>query len=148
MKKQISPKIIALSFGVIVLLFGMGFYIFAWTEPPYGGSCTTPPCPPGGNVPAPINAGNTTQTKFGSFAIDGVALETHNNAYFATVSGDVGIGTTNPLAKLDVRGNVRIGSGSASANKALCWRSDNIVGYCLSTVDSSGGCDCIPIDGD
>ena len=51
MPKQVSPpirkssisngasKIIALTFGVLVVSFLAVFYIFAWTEPPYGGVC-------------------------------------------------------------------------------------------------------------
>lgn len=57
MKKEISSKLVALTFGVLVLCFAIGFYIFAWTGPGEN--------PPGGNVDAPINVGSTAQTKSG-----------------------------------------------------------------------------------
>ena len=36
--------------------------VYSWTGPPYQGVCNDPPCPPGGNVPAPINVSGNTQT--------------------------------------------------------------------------------------
>ncbi|MBU1046033.1 hypothetical protein KJ616_02850 [Patescibacteria group bacterium] len=59
MKKenQISPKIVSLSFAILVLLLVSAFYIFAWTEP------TT--APPGGNVAVPLNTGSDSQYKVG-----------------------------------------------------------------------------------
>ena len=59
-----------------------------------------------------------------------------------TSTGNVGIGTTSPAAKLSVNGNVKIGSAAAQANKALCWRGDNTIGYCSSSVDGGGNCTC------
>lgn len=46
MKKNISSKTVALTFGILVICFAVGFYIFAWTGP------TAPP--PEGNVSPPI----------------------------------------------------------------------------------------------
>jgi hypothetical protein len=54
---KISPKFVSVSFGIFVLLFIFGFYIFAWTEPTQS--------PPGGNVAVPINTGNIYQEKLG-----------------------------------------------------------------------------------
>lgn len=58
LKKQISPKLVSLLFGILVICFAAGFYIFAWTEPSAA--------PPGSNVPPPINASGNSQTKVGA----------------------------------------------------------------------------------
>ena len=55
-------------------------------------------------------------------------------------SGNVGIGTAAPTTKLSVSGGVSIGSAAAVANKALCWGSDNTIGYCSSQPDVTGSC--------
>ena len=47
MNKPISPKIVALTFGVLVVVFAVAFYVVAWTEPTEA--------PPEGNVPTPID---------------------------------------------------------------------------------------------
>ena len=65
MNKKISPKIISLTFGVLVVCFAIGFYAVAvWTEPG-----TTPP---GSNVDAPVNVGIISQTKSGGLGVSGV----------------------------------------------------------------------------
>ena len=61
MPNKISSKTIALSFGVLVLLFLVGFYTFAWGPPSEA--------PPGGNIEAPINTGSTAQTKQGDLTV-------------------------------------------------------------------------------
>ena len=78
---------------VLASVIGLGVaYAMAWTGPTQS--------PPSGNVPAPVNTGSSAQAKSGIF-------ETYNDAYFATLGGKVGIGTTNPGEKLDVAGNVK-----------------------------------------
>jgi len=76
------------------------YLVFAqqWQEPPYGGVCSNPPCPPGGNVPAPINVGSQEQYKSGGLGIGGI-IRGYSNAYF---DGNVGIGTTGPARKLHI----------------------------------------------
>lgn len=97
MKKQISPKIVSLVFGVLVICFAIAFYAIGWTEP---GSA-----PPGGNVPAPLNTGPTGQSKEG-----GLILNTGGAASGLIVDkGKVGIGTTSPAQRLHVAaGNLRV----------------------------------------
>jgi hypothetical protein len=61
MNNQISSKTIALTFGVLVILFSAGFYIFAWQEPASA--------PPAGNMTTPLNTSATAQTKTGDLTI-------------------------------------------------------------------------------
>jgi len=58
-----------------------------------------------------------------------------------TASGNAGIGTTSPATALDVNGVATIRSGGSS-NKAVCWKSGNVLGYCSSVVDVTGACTC------
>lgn len=81
-EKQISPKIISLSFAVMIMLFVTAFYLFAWTEP------TTPP--PGGNVAVPINTGSDSQYKAGKFGASTTGVDP---AYGLTI-GSSGIKAT------------------------------------------------------
>lgn len=83
-KEKISPKIIATSFGILVLLFLVSFYLFAWEEP-------ISPLP-GDNVPSPLNVGAETQTKEGGL----------------NILGNVGIGKATPTQELDVAGNLNV----------------------------------------
>lgn len=99
MKKQISYKIVSLVFSILVICFAIAFYVVAWEEP------GTPP--PSGNVDAPLNTGNIAQDKSGPLRIGGV-FRTDSETVLAVLGGNVGIGTTNPSQKLDVRGPVRI----------------------------------------
>ncbi len=62
MGKIVSPKITALSFGILVVCFAIAFYVMAWQEPSQA--------PPGGNVPAPINVGSTGQSKAGGLILN------------------------------------------------------------------------------
>jgi len=63
MKNNISPRAIALTFGVLVVCFAAGFYIFAWTGPTAA--------PPNNNTSVPINTGTENQTKQGGLKISG-----------------------------------------------------------------------------
>lgn len=62
MYKKISPKLISLSFGILVLTFAIGFYIFAWVEPTS--------LPPLETVPTPLNVSSDEQTKEGRLNIN------------------------------------------------------------------------------
>jgi hypothetical protein len=102
---NINPKLISLTFGVLVLLFAVGYYVImaAWTEP------GAPP--PGANVPAPINVGTTTQSKAGIIGATRF-VDTTNPSWFvspaapisAVLYSNVGIGTMVPGARLQVQG--------------------------------------------
>lgn len=97
MKKQISPKLIALSFSVLTILFLTAFYVFAvWTEPTAA--------PPEGNVDAPVDVGASPQRKAGPLTIGGV-FETESETHLAILGGNVGIGTTSPAYKLEIKGS-------------------------------------------
>jgi len=61
MNKSISPKVISLVFGILVLAVAVGFYAVAFQEP------TT--APPGGTFNPPINTGPDAQTKTGDLTI-------------------------------------------------------------------------------
>ena len=83
MKKLISPKLISITFGVLVLCFVVGFYTFAaWQEP--GAE------PPGGNVDVPINVSGEEQSKTGRL---GVATADADDSFGLTV-GSSGIKVT------------------------------------------------------
>lgn len=76
-------KPVALFGSVWCISLAICCVIMAWTEP--GGT------PPAGNVSAPLNTGLAMQTKSGGL----------------NISGNVGIGTTNPSASLDVNGMIK-----------------------------------------
>lgn len=62
MDKLISPKITALTFGILIISFLAAFYVVAWQEPSQA--------PPGGNVPTPLNIGNVGQSKVGGLILN------------------------------------------------------------------------------
>ncbi|MDD5144633.1 MAG: hypothetical protein PHW72_00650 [Candidatus Pacebacteria bacterium] len=95
MQKTISPKLVALTFGVLVILFSISFYIFAWQEPASN--------PPADNIATPLNSGPEGQEKEG-----GLILNTGGAEYGLIVGGGrVGIGQLDPAQKLDVNGTVK-----------------------------------------
>ncbi len=88
MSDKISKIISALIISSAVIL-GMNF-VYAWNGPVS--------IPPNGNAYAPLNTTSSSQTKQGSIWASG--FFTTGGGYFG---GDVGIGTSAPEARLDVR---------------------------------------------
>lgn len=109
--------------GVTIMSFLVGYLVFAWTEPTAA--------PPGGNVNAPINVAGGIQRKAGGLNIGPndrsilageIAAQRYcdndnptacqwyvdpaNSGYAALFQGKVGIGTTSPGMKLDIRDTV------------------------------------------
>ncbi len=106
MKKQISSKTISLIFGILVICFAIVFYAFGWAEPqqaPPGCTSGQPGCD------APINVGATGQVKEGALGVYGVfravgGADPAIEPGLVVNNGNVGIGTTEPQAKLHVAG--------------------------------------------
>ncbi|MFH0859267.1 MAG: hypothetical protein ABH876_01690, partial [Patescibacteria group bacterium] len=66
MNKNNLTQISSLLLGVCIMSLMIGYAVLAWTEPSLA--------PPGGNVPAPINIGSTSQTKSGNLTLQNLYL--------------------------------------------------------------------------
>jgi hypothetical protein len=136
---NINSKLISLTFGVLVLLFAVGYHIIiAWTEPTVA--------PPGANVPAPLNVGPVHQTRVGPLTIQaGLLLNTGNATTGLIVQhGNVGIGTVAPGARLDVQGgNIRATAIPAGQIGTYTWNRDIIqvcqFGFCCGLARDCDG---------
>jgi hypothetical protein len=98
LNSKISPKVVAISFAILVLLFALTFSLFAWQDAPQ----TPPGCPsgyPGCDVP--LNVGPTPQSKAGKL---GVATDLDPN--YALTAGN----TSNNLG-------IKVGGPSFFENK-------------------------------
>ena len=102
---------ISISLMALCLVVGLSY---AWSTPPSA--------PPAGNVPAPLNTSIYPQVKEGGLIINTGGASTG----LIVQKGNVGIGTTNPGAKLDVAGGVRIEEYSP---QLLLKRSTDIGGF-------------------
>jgi len=90
-----SSKITALTFGVLVVCFAVGFYAVADWQPPTE-------APPEGNVSAPINVGSDDQTKEGGLTINGVLTTLQDMIVnLVTIDGDGDVSTNLNADKLD-----------------------------------------------
>ncbi len=98
-KASILAKFIGLTLGVALSVFAVSFVTYAdWSQPP----STPPTCPSGSpGCDAPIHVGSGEQIKSGPLGIISV-FRTNSASYFAVNSGNVGIGTDSPGAKLQV----------------------------------------------
>ncbi|TSD01639.1 MAG: TonB-dependent receptor [Parcubacteria group bacterium Athens0714_25] len=111
-----------LSFSLVLgLLLGGGMAIVsAWTDPAAA--------PPGGNIGAPINTGNTGQSKGGNLVLN--ASGTWANGLIVA-SGNVGIGTATPSSKLHIRSSNAVtpllvyGGGNSRVEIARFYKADD-----------------------
>ncbi len=129
MKISKTAKTIAFVIAVSLSVFVISTTVLgSWSPPP-----TSPPtCVPGEpGCDAPLNVGPISQVKVGALGIGGV-FQANSSAYLAVNSGNVGIGTANPQAKLDiVGGEIRVASSGAAcdASRAGAIRFSNGVFY-------------------
>ncbi len=108
---MLKTKNIALILGVLIMSLTVSYFAIAWQEP------TAPP--PGDQVPAPINIGDVGQRKHGDLRVEGFRTDSHT--WLATEGGSVGIGTTttDPGAKLEVAGQIKITGGIPEDGRVL-----------------------------
>lgn len=105
-------KSLGFIFGVITLSFGLGYVVLAWSEPvsaPPECTAGTPGCD------APINVGGVGQIKSGNLQVNALSTGTLSGNALLVPNGNVGIGTTAPGAKLEVKGDVLF-SGTVQGN--------------------------------
>ena len=105
MNNKIFSSILVIALAVLLTVT----VVFAWEEPNTA--------PPGGNVYAPLNTSINAQAKDGALVV-GYGLSAGDDA-FIVANGNVGIGMTNPGAKLDVDGQVRTNSIYVNAGEGL-----------------------------
>ena len=149
-----KTKSLALIFGVLTMSFLVGYLVFAvWTEP------ASPP--PDGNVPAPINIGSTQQWKEGGLGVGtktfdlssgqiaaSIFYDKDNSSWYvnpagtSVLSGNVGIGTTNPTRKLHIYSDVANSYPfqiNASDGTILLYFYENASHYAALSLNGSGG---------
>ena len=56
--------------------------------------------------------------------------------------GNVGIGTSNPGAKLDVAGTVKVSSIAGKVGYGVCVKSGGVLGTCSTAISATGTCTC------
>jgi hypothetical protein len=74
----------------------------------------------------------------------GTVLADRTERMRITSSGNVGIGTTSPLAKLEVDGSIYIPAANLTRGYSLCMASTGIMGHCTSLTVLDGTCVCVP----
>ncbi|MDP2820710.1 MAG: tail fiber domain-containing protein [bacterium] len=146
-RQHLNGFILGITISICLLSVSI---LFAWTEPTLN--------PPQGNISGPINISNKGQSKAG-----GLILNTGGAATGLVVAkGNVGIGITNPIYKLDVNGQVHasgdictdvaggkclssaVGSQWITSGKNIYYNSGNVgigtagTGYKLDVVGSVG----------
>ena len=101
-------RFLGLTLGIALSIFAINFAVLAnWTPP----TATPPACPAGSpGCDAPVHVGSGAQAKSGSFSVGGV-FQSLSATHLATGGGNVGIGTTAPIFKIEV-----YGTGQTTAN--------------------------------
>ncbi|MFH1423455.1 MAG: hypothetical protein ABIG29_00675 [Candidatus Nealsonbacteria bacterium] len=79
MSKQVSPKIVALAFGILVISFAVAFYVVAWTEPTSS--------PPLDNVATPLNISSAGQIKTGNLVVNALGISGASGDLFSMPAG-------------------------------------------------------------
>ena len=143
MKKPNSERI-ALTFGVLVFLFAIAFYISAWTEPPQ--------TPPQGNVDTPINIGSAAQTKLGDLNI-GSGL----NYWLTKVGDSLALKNDSGINKfilgqdgnLILEGDITVGSATIKGDSSISsgLNSDLLDDYHASDLLAGSGSSSMPLQG-
>lgn len=130
MKQTIITIIICLA-----ILAGVNL-VYAWTGPPYGGVCSDPPCPPGGNVPAPINVGSSSQYKSGALGIGGLLQAPQIQLTTGAAAGKVLTSDASGLASWQT------GGGASGVSQIIAGTNITISpasGTGVVTINSAGG---------
>lgn len=99
----------------------------------------------GSSVYTPLLTGGTTASQ--NLTLDSTTSVTKGKILMATGGGNVGIGTTNPTATLDVAGQIKISGGSPGTGKVLTssdasglatWQSLSLTGATTGTSTTLG----------
>lgn len=116
-------KLLGLTLGIALSIFLTTFVAFAdWTQPP----STPPTCPAGEpGCETPVHVGVGGQAKEGPFGVGGV-FQSLSATYLATDSGNVGIGTSSPGAKLDVAGSMLVNRDSVAYYRNVAHTSRSV----------------------
>ncbi len=122
---------------IAVLGISVNFVFAQWSPPSEG--------PTGGNVHVPLNVGPVGQIKqAGLNLITGTAqnaffIETDQSSMVVKRSGNVGIGTTNPGARLEVNGKVKITDGTQGNGKVLTSDANGLASWATPSGGLPGG---------
>ncbi len=113
---------------VIGLIVGITIHtVSAWVEPDQ--------MPPGGNIAAPLNTGNTGQSKIGGLII---ALGEVKDIGLAVINGKSGFGTGTPTERVDVNGNIKL-NGRIIGLQAPTDANDAVNKGYVDALGSGGG---------